>query len=264
MRDFDCLVKRYLNIFFVKPRFLLIVLIIPLIYYLYALTLPASYEIVNSVLFTEEMDLRLPGPGSTLLSREIILQEPDLFLQNDFLIAELNHLITRNWENQDEGAALLNVRVMESLSLDVSGDDELKIIYTGPQLSAGSLMVYFYSRKLVTHSSMKEGADLIQNPGRDRIAGSGFFDRDLEIRKNYRLWDQRRLYPLGVVVACSFLLMIFVVGIAEWMDSSIKTEQQASRYLDLPVLGAFPNFQKLENILGRSADARSSGEDFRA
>ena len=125
-------------------------------------------------------------------------------------------------------------------------------------------MVYFYSRKLVTNSSMKEGGGLSQNPERGRIAGTGFFDRDLEIIKNYRLWDQRRLYPLGIVFACSFLLMIFVVGIAEWMDSSLKTEQQASRYLDLPVLGAVPNFQELGNILGRPADARNSREDFQA
>ena len=76
--------------------------------------------------------------------------------------------------------------------------------------------------------------------GEARIAGIGFYNRDLEIKKNYRLWDQGRLYPLGVVTFCSFLLMLFIVGVAEWMDSSLKTEQQASRYLDLPVLGSFP------------------------
>lgn len=263
MRDFDCSVKRYLNIFFVKPKFLLIAIGIPLIFYLYALTIPVSYEIANSVLFTEEMGLNLPGPDNVLLSRETLLREPDLLLMNAPLIAELNHLITRNWENPDESTAGLSRSIMESLSLEMSGDDQLRVLYKGSQLSSGSLMVYFYTRKIVTLSSVEEGTGQSQSPGRARMAGAGFFNRDLEVKKNYRLWDQKRLYPLGIVAFCSFLLMIFVVGIAEWMDSSLKTEQQASRYLDLPVMGAFPNFQELGTILGRSTDAQKPEEDLR-
>ncbi|MFH1965844.1 MAG: hypothetical protein ABIJ42_09945 [Acidobacteriota bacterium] len=263
MRDFDCSVKRYLNIFLVKPKFLLIVIVIPLVFYLYALTIPVSYEIANSVLFTEETGLVLPGPDNVLLSRETLLQAPDLLLLNVSLIAELNHLITRNWENPDESTARLSGSILESLSLEMSGDDHLRVLYKGPQLSTGSLMVYFYSRKIVAHSSVEEGTGQSQSSGRGRVAGIGFFNRDLEVKKNYRLWDQRRLYPLGVVAFCSFLLMIFVVGIAEWMDSSLKTEHQASRYLDLPVMGAFPNFQELGTILSRSADSQKPGEDLR-
>ena len=263
MGDFDCLVKRYLNIFIVKPKFLLIVIVIPLIFYLYAVTIPVSYEISNSVLFTEEMVLDLPGLDDVLLSRETLLQDPDLLLLNVSLIAELNHLITRNWENPDESTARLNGSIMESLSLEMSGDDQLRVLYKGSQLSSGSLMVHFYSRKIVTHSSVEEGTGQSQSPGRDRVAGIGFFNRDLEVKNIYRLWDQKRLYPLGVVAFCSFLLMIFVVGIAEWMDSSLKTEQQASRYLDLPVMGAFPNFQELRTLLGRAADVQKPGEDLR-
>ena len=264
MRDFDCLVKRYLHIFFVKPKFLLIVAVIPLLFYMYTLTIPVSYEIANSLLCPGETVFDLPGPDRGQVSRERLLLEPDLVFMNGSLVAELNHLITRNWESQDEGIDRLNESIMESLSLEVSGDDQLRVIYRGTQLSAGSMMVYFYSRKLLSHSTVNEDTGQDQSPGYARAAGIGFYNTDLKVTKNYGLWDQGRLYPLGMVIAFSFLVMLVVVGVAEWMDSSLKTEQQASRYLDLPVLGAFPNFQELGTILNSSAGNPDPEDPFQA
>ncbi len=260
MRDLDCLVKRYLNIFFVKPKFLLIVVVIPFLFYLYTLTRPASYEISNTVLFTSDMVLDLTGPQKVQLNRKRLMLEPELFLLNVAMVDELDHLITRSWESPEKEESGLNESIINSLSLEVSGEDQVRIKYQGPRLSTGRLMVYFYSRKLASHASMgDDGQDRDDSTGEARIAGIGFYNRDLEIKKIYRLWDQGRLYPLGVVAVFSFLLMLLTAGIAEWMDSSLKTEQQASRYLDLPVLGAFPDFRELESIFSRSPDSPDPG-----
>lgn len=256
MRDFDCLVKRFLNIFWVKPKFLLIVIVIPFLFYLWSLTRPVSYEISNSVLFTPEMVLQLNGPDPVQLNRKRLLLEPELFLLNVALVDELDHLITRNWENPDEERARVNESIINSLSLELSGEEQIRIKYEGPRLSTGSLMVYFYSRKLVSNASMGDGYRGDDSTGEARIAGIGFYNRNLEIKNNYKLWDQGRLFPLGVATVFSFLLMLFTAGVAEWMDSSLKTEQQASRYLDMPVLGAFPNFRELESNFRRSVESR--------
>ncbi len=264
MRDFDCLVKRYLNIFLVKPKFLLITVVIPILFYVYTLTIPISYEISNSIACTGETVFDLPGPDRSLVSRENLLLEPDLIFLNGSLVAELNHLITRNWENRDAGNTGMNESIMESLSLELSGDDQLKVIYRGPQLSAGSMMVYFYSRKLLSHSATNEITDQERSSGITGAAGIGFYNMNLEVLKHYGLWNQDRLYPLGMVIVFSFLIMMIVVGVAEWMDSSLKTEQQASRYLDLPVLGAFPNFQELGTILNSPTGTPDSEDHFQA
>ena len=116
MRDFDCLVKRYLNIFWVKPRFLLIVLVLPFLFYLYTLTRPVSYEISNSVLFNSEMVLKLTGPEPVELTRQKLLLEPELFLLNAALVDELDHLITRSWEKPDEEYRI-NETIINSISL---------------------------------------------------------------------------------------------------------------------------------------------------
>ena len=102
MRDLDCLVKRYLNIFFVKPKFLLIVVVIPFLFYLYTLTRPASYEISNTVLFTSDMVLDLTGPQKVQLNRKRLMLEPELFLLNVAMVDELDHLITRSWESPEK------------------------------------------------------------------------------------------------------------------------------------------------------------------
>jgi hypothetical protein len=262
MRDLDCLVKRYLNIFWVKPKFFLIIVVIPFLFYLYTLTRPVSYEISNAVLFAPDMVLELNGPEPLKLNRKRLLLEPELFLLNAALVDELDHLITRNWKNQDEEKSLINESIISSISLEVSGEEQIRIKYEGPRVSTGSLMVYFYSRKLASNASLGDDYRPDDSTREARIAGIGFYNRDLEITKNYRLWDQGRLFPLGVVTVLSFLLMLFTVAIAEWMDSSLKTEQQASRYLDLPVLGAFPNFRELEAIFSRPDDSPGPRENM--
>ncbi len=252
--DLDCSIKRYFNIFVVKPRFLLILLVIPLFFYIYTLLYPVSYEISNSIAFPEDIILDLPGEKNEFINRDMLTREPELFFLNTAFMAELNHLITRSWEMEEPGTAVLAGNVMRSLALESSGKDILTVKYTGSQLSAGELMVYFYSRKLISHSFEPGEGGMVSAADKPMAGGAGFLKRDLDIRKNYSFWDQRRLRPLAYVTVLSFLFMLFVVGMVDWMDSSLKDESQAARYLDLPVLGSFPNIIELGSSLDRAAD----------
>jgi len=253
MMDLACSVKRYLNIFLVKPRFLLIPVLVPLAFYLFMTAHPVSYAISNSVPFPAGTRLNLPGTENGGITRDALLEDPGLLLLNITLLAELDHLITRDWaEPGDEDRDHLASTVMDSVSIEKKGDDGISLVYKGPLLSTGTLIVYFYSRKLGVYSQ----ADLEVSGGRP-VAGQGYFPKELPVKKVYGLWDQRRLYPLGIVTLFSVILMLAVVGVAEWLDSSLKNEQQAARYLDLPVLGTFPNFEELHSILERSSENRS-------
>ena len=117
-------------------------------------------------------------------------------------------------------------------------------------------MVYFYSRKLITHSFNTRGNEQVSSADSPMIAGAESLSRELEIERNYSLWDQRRLRPLAIVAILSFLFMLVVVGVVDWLDSSLKTEPQAVRYLDLPVLGSFPNIKELGDALGQAPDSQ--------
>lgn len=257
MAELSCNLKSYFNIILVKPRFLLIVVIIPLVYYLYALSIPVSYEITNSVGYPIGTELYLPGSGVSTIDRDSLIRDPDILFLDSALLVELDHLITRGWNDPEDSGVELTTSIINEMSLVPFGNEELKIAYNGPQQAMGSLMVYFYSRKLVAYSRITSGSGNSSSLGGVAAAGLGSFNRNLQIRKIYRLWDNSRLYPLAVISLLSFIAMLIVVGIVEWLDSSLKSEQQAARYLDLPVLGSFPDLEELSVQLTKASEAES-------
>ena len=262
MLELDCTVKRYFNIFLVKPKFLLILIVVPMIFYLYTISRPVAYEISNTLGYSAETVLHLPNSGMPGIYRDVLLEDPAILFIDPTMLAELNHLITRGWNEPEESGATLTAAIINTMSLVPLGNEEVEVTYNGPQQATGSLMVYFYSRKLIAHSRVMAGSGNSSSLEGTAAAALGNFGRNLEVRKIYRLWDHRRLYPLGVIFVLSFAGMLLSVAIAEWLDSSLKSEQQAASYLDLPVLGSFPDFEELGALLaGKAEDANQGGEE---
>ncbi len=257
MWELDCTIKRYFNIILVKPRFLLIAVVLPLLFYLYLLSNPVAYEITNTVEFSGGNGLDLPGSAHASLDREGLLRDPDLLFLNASLLAELNHLIAGNLDNPAQGLEELTGVIMEGTSLVPDGEDHVQVIHKGPRLTTGTLIVLFYSRKLAAYSYFKNEGEMVSSAGKPGALSIPYLSNNLEVRKIYSFWNRGRLYPMLIMIGISFLIMMVVVVIAEWMDSSLKTEQQAGQYLHLPVLGTFPDFQEIGAVLGSSNSKRT-------
>ena len=257
MWELDCTIKRYFNIILVKPRFLLVAAVIPILFYIYMLSNPVAYEITNTIEFSSENWLDLPGSMHPPLDRGGLLRDPDLLFLDASLLAELDHLITRNRDNPERGLEDLTGFIMEDTSLVPSGENHVQVIYHGARQTTGTLIVLFYSRKLSAHSCFKEDGAMVSSDGKSGVSGIPYLSNNLEVRKIYSFWNRDRLYPMAIMIAVSFLIMMIIVAAVEWMDSSLKTEQQAGNYLNLPVLGTFPDFQEIGAVLGLSNEEQT-------
>lgn len=246
MSDLECSVKGYLTIFLVNPKIILVMAAIPLALYIYLASKPVAYEIGIPVSFSTGDKLELPGSGGLRSGREDLLADPYILFLNPEFLGELNHLITRSQDSSPDSVSDLTECIMNYLALEQFGEDRLRIIYRGPQMGTGSLLVYFFSRKVRIHSSIKQGEEAGDNRAEEVRVNAA--SRDLEVKKIYRFWDKKRLYPSIIAVFISFLVLLLVAVVATRVDSSLKTEQQAEKYTGLPVLGSFPDFQEIESV----------------
>lgn len=239
--------KLFGYILWAKRRWALFILIPPVIYCLIAALVPDRFSIEQHISATQTAEVRLgKKPGSTLPMQDILAQ-PDIFFQDDFALLLFKRSVFPDSADSASSLSLpvsLKNMVGKNMSLSKSGNQAVVVSYDGPDRHMGRKLVSFYAQRLADklipdtkHTGPKAHSDQSQLMGQ------------LETEGRRAWWRMDRLVPLIGIILASMLAFIGLIALFAFMDSSLKSERQVARYVDLPILGVVPNLDSLSAAL---------------
>jgi len=176
-----------------------------------------------------------------------VAADPDLLFLDSFALTTLQNkleLMATPHSGADNNA--LRRLVHTTLALSATPESGLRLSYTGKDLALGSILVGFYTDRLlrrIDDGFARAQPQRVQTPGPFRTAG------DLLVVAKRSVWSADRLRPALFVLLLSFLGLVVLIGLFELADPSFKSERQIARYLGLPVLGAIPDAEPLVRTL---------------
>ena len=236
--------KRYLHVVSVRRRWLLLLFIPPLAYLLIAAIIPDRFSIVQTISIPENASVQLgKKPGASLPVSEIA-SRPEIFFQDGFALILLKREL-------DPGTVInpietplgrLKTIVENGMTLALRGKKTAVITYEGEDRNLGKELVSFYSRRLV--DKIKAGGAK-SKPGDGNKQPSATLIGQTETEEYRTLWRGERLFPSLGIAIISLGVILIIIALLEWSDSSFKSERQVARYLELPILGSLPDLEKI-------------------
>lgn len=186
--------------------------------------------------------------GSFRLSQ--LLAHPELFLLDEFALIQLHRkLVSFEEFAGPSGQLALGRMIGTAMSLSGEGDSRLRLSYRGESALLGDVLIGFYTDRLLKKTS--EGMLRARSSG-DQTPYSFQLLGDMQIATNTAVWNARRLLPATLVLVCSLAGLLLVIALVEFTDQSFKSERQIARYLELPILGAMPDVQRIARRLAES------------
>lgn len=186
--------------------------------------------------------------GSFRLSQ--LLAHPELFLLDEFALIQLHKKLGLFEELVGPSGQVVLARMIgATMSLTDEGDSRVRLSYHGESALLGDVLVAFYTDRLLKKTS--EGMQRARSSG-DETPYSFQLRGDMQIATKTALWSARRLLPATLVLVCSLAGLLLVIALVEFTDQSFKSERQIARYLELPILGAMPDVQRIARRLAES------------
>jgi len=236
--------KRYVHALKKHKAWLLLVFIPVGGYLIVAASMEDQFVISQEVHLKETTAVALgPKPGEMVVLSELYKRAQDFFETNFAMLLLKRHLTNEGFLRPEEDQNVpLKRRVEDEMRLARSPQGYALILYQGRDRDLGAAMVQFFARRLAIQARM---------PGtkRDPEASLGA----VEIVGKRALWRSYRWIPLLWVLAVSLGIALIVTGIVEWFNPSFKSERDAARYLDLPVLGSLPDLSRILPLLNGKA-----------
>jgi len=101
-----------------------------------------------------------------------------------------------------------------------------------------------------SHGSTRAGDGEPQADKRLAVANPSVrFIGEIEVQSVRPLQHSARIFSSLLILLGSLLAILLSLGVIEWSDSSLKSDRQVARYLELPVLGSLPDINKITEIL---------------
>lgn len=265
-------IKRYRN-GIRKIRKWLPLALLPCLVYVVAAGLSADrFSIMQAVSVDQNSPVALSRtPVDVVPMSEIAAGREALFL-DDFAVIDLSRRLQKETALKEvitTGRELRKI-IEDAMTLQAPDSAHLEIGYYGADPEVGRLLVEYFTKKLVMRNqegiarSMRYNrlgqagvSLLVQRAGAGVPAPDG---ETAEIKPAsavggtrmtaYRaFWRADRLSPALLILALSVFVMALITGVVEWSDPSLKSVRQASRYLNIPVLGSIPDLNKLGDVL---------------
>jgi hypothetical protein len=239
-------IKRYLYGLSIRKHLFALVFVPPFAYFLLAAVSTDKYTIRQVISVTEETPIAVSSSPVEFEFLEDTLSRPSQFFKDPFAVRELDNLLDIGITDPRQRAQAIQSRVGSAMMLTLDDSGRAVISYSGGEQSLGEILVEYYSSRLIrkavegrtrlersSESRDREGVEQVQEVGGQQL----FSERSL--------WRNERVVPIGIWALLSFLAVLVLIGILEWLDPSFKSERQVARYLGVPVLGAVPDLNEL-------------------
>jgi Mrp family chromosome partitioning ATPase/uncharacterized protein involved in exopolysaccharide biosynthesis len=117
---------------------------------------------------------------------------------------------------------------------------------------------------IAAHITERQGWEAEQRKFLPRSASeSNFFDTvERPSKHSLSTRDRAKKYPISMMILIALLVAGLAAYLAEFLDTSIKTDYDVRRYINLPLVGVVPNLKREELLLVNQARGTMTAEIF--
>jgi len=231
-----------------KRRFWLLLILFPPVFYIFVSAgYSDRFSIKQNISISKGLPVALASGPAGLKPIQEMVTHPDAFFLNNYAVRKLytKLYVGKAVYRADGQYRNLLETIKKNISIEMPSEDIAIITFYGKDKAMGQTLVSYYSDRLIQKG--KEG--LL----RSKLKESGFKPPALmgvmEINEHRSLWRPERLVPLMLITFISLIGVLLVLAVFEWSDPSFKSERQVAQYLELPILGALPNLDKISAAL---------------
>ena len=239
--------KRYIYGVSKRRLLLLLILVPPFVFLALSAIRSDRFSIKQDISISKNSPVALASGPMGLEQMENIASNPDDFFQNNFAVRKLytNLYAGTAVYRADRQFRILLDTIKEDMSLSMPSENIVRITYHGKNQKIGQALVGYYSQRLLLKA--KEG--LSRSEHQDSMNMVPKLMGGMEFEEHQALWRIERLLPFVIICFVSLMGVLFLLGMLEWSDQSLKTERQVARYLELPIIGSLPDLNKISAAL---------------
>jgi len=225
-----------------RRRLWLLIIFLPPIFYIVVSAGSADRLSIQQKISISK-DLVLATGPDRLVGVKAIVSRPDGFFLNNFAVRKLYTELNPGTAVYRAGLQFRNLlnTIKDDMSIKMPTENMAIITFYGKDKEIGQTLVNYYSRRFI--QKVKEG--LARSPHKESNVKLPVLVGNLEINAYRSLWRSERLVPLMLIGFISLSLILIILVICEWLDSSFKSERQVAQYLELPILGSLPDLKKV-------------------
>ena len=234
-----------------KHRFwLLLAFLPPIVYVIVSAGSPDRFSIQQKISISKDLILASESEGVSGIKHTV--SHSDDFFLNNFAVRKLFTQLypgTAVYRADLKFRNLLNT-IKDNLAIEMPSENMVTITFWGKNKETGQTMVNYYSRRFI----QKVRETLSRSKSKEFNVKLPVLSGSLVINTHRSLWRSDRLVPLVLISFISLAAILVILVIYEWSDPSFKSERQVAQYLELPILGALPDLNKVSAALDSKPD----------
>lgn len=247
------MLRLYLQKVISMKLWLLPALIPPIVYLAVVSSEPDMFTVYRDISVPENAAYAVTTSPVDYVPLSAIMKHPGNFLLERFIIKELHTLLYPDAAFDEQAEPLRSTAhlVQKNVRLREGPGDRLRIWYRGADLQKGKVVVGYFGEKL----AKKIKAGMRRKRTQQAVAASDgvksnknnevIFASKTVVEEHTALFRSSRIVPATVLFGITLAIIMLWIAILESTDSSLKSERQASRYLELPAIGSLPDLKKI-------------------
>lgn len=245
-----------------QNKFYLVLMLVPCaLYLLIQAWLPQQYTLTREIRADEETMLSLGPNPLNMVSMAEVTGSPDILFTDSLALMELReHLLLTPGVYRQEWASWLpssfsmfiKRTVHGSFALEHQGQGRFQMKYSGSDRKLGQALINFYSGRLVRGAAQAAERSLVMAVMDSPTVAGGLESGGLVMEGPIQVSTSRTLYagdrtvPAAWILGISAVVVISLIWLAQYLRPRLYTPRQASRYLNVRILGSVPDLNKLE------------------
>jgi hypothetical protein len=225
----------------------------PLIYLAVMSSEPDMFTVYRDISIPENAAYAVTTSPVDYVPLSDVIEHPGNFLLERFIIKELHTRLYPDAAFDEQAEPLRSTAhfVQKNVMLRERPGGSLRIWYHGADLEKGKTVVGYFGEKL----AKKIQAGMRRKRTEQGVAASGgvqsnennevTFDSKTVVEEHTALFRSSRIVPAAVLFGITLAIILLWIAILESTDTSLKSERQASRYLELPAIGSLPDLNKI-------------------
>ena len=234
-------IKRYYYGLIKYRSWLWIAVFPPLLFLAVSSITPNQFLIQQDVRVSQQAPVALMTSPVGHITVQTLLSHPETLFQNKLSIRALYSKLYSDidYYRTDPEFRALFLAAKEHMSLVAKGGKMVQVVYQGPEKEKGQMLVEFYTERLIQNVSEGIRRSKIEEYPAAQIAGLVKMDEQRIV------FERSRMTQLLAVGVGSIFGALLLCCFMEYRDSSFKSERQMARYLEVPILGAIPDLNKV-------------------